>query len=84
MRAWLGVHSLTAAGLTMAARSLSRSQLLGDETTGVVERFIRRASQHPDFDASTFRNDIAVLEMEAPVKVSPLLYPICLPVNGKF
>lgn len=81
MKAWLGVHSLNDAGLMMAARYLFKSS--DQNENGVVERSIKKAWPHPEFDSSTFRNDIAVLEMEIPVKISPVLYPLCLPIDGK-
>uniref|UniRef100_S4RE35 Peptidase S1 domain-containing protein n=1 Tax=Petromyzon marinus TaxID=7757 RepID=S4RE35_PETMA len=34
---------------------------------------------HPEFDAQTLRNDIAVLELERNVRVTDLIAPVCLP-----
>ena len=34
---------------------------------------------HPEFDAATGANDIAILELETPVVFSDAVGPICLP-----
>jgi hypothetical protein len=79
LKAWLGVHSLAAAGLEMAARSLYRDF----SSVGNIGRSINNAWPHPEFDPSTFINDIAVLELRFPVRVSSRIYPICLPAKEK-
>ncbi|XP_043196871.1 trypsin-1-like isoform X2 [Amphibalanus amphitrite] len=38
--------------------------------------------KHPDFDAKTFNNDIAVIRMKDPVDFSRIMRPVCLPKPG--
>ena len=42
-------------------------------------RRIKRIIEHEDFDILTFNNDIALLELDKPVKFGPTIQPACLP-----
>ncbi|XP_043926607.1 serine protease 56 [Protopterus annectens] len=44
---------------------------------------VNRIITHPKFNPQTFNNDIALLELTAPVLLSSSIHPICLPVNSK-
>ncbi|XP_044727947.1 transmembrane protease serine 9-like [Chrysoperla carnea] len=44
-----------------------------------MERKIKSVKTHSDFNIFTFNNDIAVLELDAPVEFSETLQPVCLP-----
>jgi guanylate cyclase len=46
-------------------------------------RRIKRIIEHEDFDILTFNNDIALLELDKPVKFGPTIQPACLPDGGK-
>ena len=45
---------------------------------------VARIKQHPDYDSSTFENDIAVLKLAKPVSLTeyPNIKPACLPEAG--
>ncbi|KAG8188740.1 hypothetical protein JTE90_023085 [Oedothorax gibbosus] len=44
-----------------------------------VIRNVKRMVVHRHYNAQTFENDLALLEMETPVEFSPYVVPICLP-----
>lgn len=50
---------------------------------------VKKVIVHWDYDALTFSNDIAIMELRTPVRFEPSIYPICLPgpwadFTGKF
>lgn len=45
-------------------------------------RRVRRIRAHPDFDIFTFNNDVAVVELDKPVKFGPKIQTACLPSGG--
>ena len=45
-------------------------------------REIRNVTWHKDYDPKTFLNDIALVELKTPFKLSALVKPACLP-NSK-
>ncbi|XP_068621827.1 serine protease filzig isoform X2 [Battus philenor] len=44
-----------------------------------VAKNVRRVIPHPKYDAATFENDLALLELESPIKYEPHIVPICMP-----
>ena len=40
---------------------------------------VKRVVVHKDYKAPTFENDIAILELEVPIKRQPHVVPICMP-----
>ncbi|KFV04590.1 Transmembrane protease serine 12, partial [Tauraco erythrolophus] len=44
-----------------------------------ARRYIRSITVHPDFKRETFENDIALFELDAAVRYSDYIQPICLP-----
>ncbi|XP_075926376.1 mannan-binding lectin serine protease 1-like [Petromyzon marinus] len=48
-------------------------------TPGELDLKVANYVVHPEFDAQTLRNDIAVLELERNVRVTDLIAPVCLP-----
>ncbi|KAL0852583.1 hypothetical protein ABMA27_016933 [Loxostege sticticalis] len=44
-----------------------------------VSRNVRRVIVHRQYDAATFENDLALLELESPVKFDAHIVPICMP-----
>lgn len=44
-----------------------------------VTKNVRRVIVHRDYNAQTFENDIALLELESPVEYAQHIVPICLP-----
>jgi secreted trypsin-like serine protease len=49
------------------------------ESKRSVSRSVRRVIVHRYYDAATFENDIALLELEAPVQFDQHIVPICMP-----
>lgn len=47
------------------------------------QRRVKRIMEHEDFDIISFNNDIAILEMDKPVKFGPTIQPVCLPDISK-
>ncbi|XP_078578611.1 serine protease 33-like [Branchiostoma floridae x Branchiostoma japonicum] len=45
---------------------------------------IAKVILHPDYTRETDHHDIALLKLKKPVKLSPAVYPICLPEPGDF
>lgn len=63
---------------------LGEYDLTGDiENLKPVARAVRRMIVHRDYNPSTFENDIALLELEAPFRIQPHVLPICLPERGE-
>ncbi|XP_048002199.1 serine protease filzig [Leguminivora glycinivorella] len=44
-----------------------------------VSRNVRRVIVHRQYDAATFENDLALLELESPIKFDAHIVPICMP-----
>ncbi|XP_021180763.3 serine protease filzig [Helicoverpa armigera] len=44
-----------------------------------VSRNVRKVIVHRSYDAATFENDLALLELEAPIKFDAHIVPICMP-----
>lgn len=42
-------------------------------------RRVKRIVDHEDFDIFTFNNDIALLELDKPLRYGPTIQPACLP-----
>ena len=40
---------------------------------------VKRVVVHKDYQAPTFENDIAILELENPIERQPHVVPICMP-----
>lgn len=54
--------------------------LSGDgENLKPVARPVKRMIIHRNYNAHTFENDIALLELETPLGIQPHVLPICLP-----
>lgn len=49
------------------------------KTSASVTKNVRRVIVHRDYNAQTFENDIALLELDSPVEYQPHIVPICLP-----
>ena len=47
----------------------------GTEQTVLVQRFVK----HPGYNASTYFNDIALIELSRPVRFNDHVQPVCLP-----
>ncbi|KAJ0170313.1 hypothetical protein K1T71_014241 [Dendrolimus kikuchii] len=56
------------------------NDISGDkEPLNPVTRNVRRVIVHRHYDAATFENDLALLELESPVKFDAHIVPICMP-----
>ncbi|XP_018520967.1 ST14 transmembrane serine protease matriptase a [Lates calcarifer] len=49
--------------------------------SAVVKRNLKQIIPHPNYNAYTFDNDIALMELESPVSYSDYIRPICLPAS---
>lgn len=49
------------------------------ESRRSVTKNIRRVVVHRQYDAATFANDLALLELESPVAFDEHIVPICMP-----
>lgn len=75
-------HLLTAAHCVDGIESSEIRVFLGGHnlTSDYTEqRRVRKIMQHEYFDIFTFNNDIAIIEMDKPVKYGPTIQPACLP-----
>ncbi|XP_007552393.1 ST14 transmembrane serine protease matriptase a [Poecilia formosa] len=45
----------------------------------VVKRKLKRIISNPNYNPNTFNNDIALMELDSPIKYSDHIQPICLP-----
>lgn len=45
----------------------------------VVKKYLKRIIPHPNYNPYNFDNDIALMELDSPVKFSDYIRPICLP-----
>ncbi|KAG5884318.1 hypothetical protein JTB14_023740 [Gonioctena quinquepunctata] len=48
-----------------------------------ISRNVKRVIVHRQYDAQTFENDLALLELEQPVQFDTHIIPICLPRDGE-
>lgn len=46
-----------------------------------LDIFIEKSNLHPEYSATTYTNDIAVLKLKEAISFSPLIHPICLPLQ---
>ena len=44
-----------------------------------ITKNVRRIIIHEDYNSATFENDVALLEVDGPVKFNAHIIPICLP-----
>lgn len=49
------------------------------ESQRSVSKNVRRVIVHRQYDAATFENDIALLELESPIAFDSHIVPICMP-----
>uniref|UniRef100_A0A3P9PTV5 ST14 transmembrane serine protease matriptase a n=1 Tax=Poecilia reticulata TaxID=8081 RepID=A0A3P9PTV5_POERE len=47
----------------------------------VVKRKLKQIISNPNYNPNTFNNDIALMELDSPIKFSDYIQPICLPNN---
>ena len=47
-------------------------------------RKLRQVLVHPNFDPSSFENDLALLQMASPVSYQANILPACLPQKGEY
>ncbi|XP_028028728.1 serine protease lint [Bombyx mandarina] len=56
------------------------NDISGDKEPKIpVTRNVRRVIVHRQYDPATFENDLAILELETPIKFDSHIVPICLP-----
>lgn len=55
-----------------------------DDAVSPVDVPVVKVERHADFVARTFKNDVAVLTMERPVKFNKFVRPVCLPYGDDF
>lgn len=48
-----------------------------------VSKNVRRVIVHRQYDAATFENDLALLELESPVSYDTHIVPICMPQDSE-
>ena len=53
------------------------------ESKRSVTRPVRRVIVHRHYDAATFENDIALLELDSPVQFDQHIVPICMPKDAE-
>ncbi|KAG8232593.1 hypothetical protein J437_LFUL013132 [Ladona fulva] len=53
------------------------------ESRRAVTRNVRRVIVHRRYDAATFENDLALLELDSPVTYQQHIVPICMPKDGE-
>ncbi|XP_060532941.1 serine protease filzig [Cylas formicarius] len=53
------------------------------ESRKPVSRNVKRVIVHRKYDPATFENDLALLELDSPVKFDAHIIPICLPRDGE-
>jgi len=46
-----------------------------------VSKNVRRVIVHRQYDAATFENDLALLELESPIQYDTHIVPICMPAD---
>lgn len=47
-------------------------------------RTIKSTQEHEYYDGVSFNNDIALIELDKPIKFGPRVQPACLPDGGEF
>ncbi|CAO1389570.1 unnamed protein product [Diamesa serratosioi] len=52
------------------------------ETKRSVSKNVKRVVVHRQYDAATFENDLAILELESPVHYDSHIVPICMPADS--
>ncbi|XP_026742366.1 serine protease lint, partial [Trichoplusia ni] len=58
------------------------SDISGDhEPKKPVSRNVRKVIVHRQYDAATFENDLALLELDTPIKFDAHIVPICMPAD---
>ncbi|XP_063074498.1 serine protease 33-like [Engraulis encrasicolus] len=72
------IHIIWTVYLGRETQDVSASDINAHEVTRGVKLIIR----HPDFDPSTFTNDIALVKLREPVEFTDYIQPICLASNG--
>lgn len=50
--------------------------------TNEVSRTVTRIIRHPDYDTSTFDNDICLLQLSSTVDFTNFIVPVCLAASG--
>lgn len=52
-------------------------------SNNAIVRRIKSATIHENFDAHSFNNDIAIIEMDQPVSINNFVQAACLPEDSK-
>lgn len=52
-------------------------------SSNAIVRHIKSATIHENFNAYSFNNDIAIIEMDQPVPVNDVVRTACLPEDSK-
>lgn len=47
-------------------------------TVGIQDRHVAEITPHPNYDAASYSNDIAIVKFEIPVEVTDYVRPVCL------
>lgn len=79
-------HVLTAAHCVESFEAYELKVFLGGHnvTSDYKEtRRVKKINAHKGFDIFTFNNDVAVVELDKPVKFGPKIQTACLPSGGK-
>ena len=53
------------------------------ESKRSVSKNVRRVIVHRQYDAATFENDIALLELDSPIQFDSHIVPICMPEDDE-
>ncbi|XP_014085764.2 trypsin-1 [Bactrocera oleae] len=48
-----------------------------------IDRNVVNITTHPKYNARTYDNDIAIIQLDKPVEMTELLHPVCMPTPGK-
>ncbi|XP_054877304.1 serine protease 27-like [Poeciliopsis prolifica] len=71
-------HCITRDDLNNTEVQLGDVQLDNSSNSTKVTRRLSKIICHPEYDSSTFENDICLLKLSAPVEFTPYIQPICL------